>query len=873
MIGVPGRTETQADIDHKPDIAVFDVVEHVGLPLAHLADRFRRDAVFPQTVGRAARGQNLESHAGQGFGHGKDAILVMVVDTDEYLSRKRYLESGRHLGFRIGETERTVDSHHLSRGFHFRPQQDVRMREAAEGEDRFLHRDVPRPDRFTEAQLPQGFPQHHLGGQLRQRNADRLADERNCPGGPGVDLQHEKLAVLHCVLDVHQSHHAEFPGNPLRLAFDPLKHFRREADRRKGTGAVAGVDSRLLDMLHDSGDDGGRAVADCVHIHLDRVLKELVDQDRMAGGDLQRPGHERLQTRGVVNDLHRTAAKDIGGADQDRVADPFGSPDSLLRVHRRVAVGLPEPQPVDNFLKSSAVLGPVDRVGGGAQDRHPGHLQSAGQIQRGLAAELNDDAQRLFRPEDVQHILQRHRFEKEPVGGVVIGAHRLRIRIDHDALVSLFPQREGGVDAAVVELDPLADPVGPAAQNDDLRFRRRAHLILILVGRVVIRGVGLELGRAGVHKLVDRQDSRGIAAAADLPFGKVPDRAEGLIGKAEPFGPVENLRRTGCPSNLLLRLDKRSDLVEKPRVDLCQAMDLLQSHPVLKSRGDVEEAKGVGPTEPLLQKFPGAMGCSLGQIGLQAEASDLQRADGLLERLPKGPADGHGLADRFHRRGQQILGVGKLLKGPAGDLDDTVIDGRFEGGHRFSCDVVGNFVEGITDGELRGNLGDRKTGRLGGEGRRSGYPGVHFDDNHLPGFGMDRELDVGAAGLDADLTHDRDGGVPHPLVLNVGQRLGRSDGDRLARMDAHRVQVFDRADDHDVVRPVAHHLQFVLFPAQGRLFEHHLVDQRRVEAALGDFGKLLPVVGDAASGPAQSERGADDDGKSDFGRHRKDIIQ
>ena len=62
------------------------MVEHVGLPFAHLADRFRRDAVFPQTVRRAARGQNLESHAGQGFGHGKDAILVMVVDTDENLS-------------------------------------------------------------------------------------------------------------------------------------------------------------------------------------------------------------------------------------------------------------------------------------------------------------------------------------------------------------------------------------------------------------------------------------------------------------------------------------------------------------------------------------------------------------------------------------------------------------------------------------------------------------------------------------------------------------------------------------------------------------------------------------------------------------------
>ena len=30
-----------------------------------------------------------------------------------------------------------------------------------------------------------------------------------------------------------------------------------------------------------------------------------------------------------------------------------------------------------------------------------------------------------------------------------------------------------GVDAAVVELDPLADAVRPAAEDDDLRLRRR----------------------------------------------------------------------------------------------------------------------------------------------------------------------------------------------------------------------------------------------------------------------------------------------------------------------------------------------------------------------------------------------------------------
>ena len=64
---------------------------------------------------------------------------------------------------------------------------------------------------------------------------------------------------------------------------------------------------------------------------------------------------------------------------------------------------------------------------------------------------------------------------------------------------------------------------------------------------------------------------------------------------------------------------------------------------------------------------------------------------------------------------------------------------------------------------------------------------------------MDGELDVRAARFDADLADHGQAGVPHPLVFLVGQRLGRGDRDRIARVDAHRVEVLDRADDHDIV--------------------------------------------------------------------------
>ena len=44
-------------------------------------------------------------------------------------------------------------------------------------------------------------------------------------------------------------------------------------------------------------------------------------------------------------------------------------------------------------------------------------------------------------------------------------------------------------------------------------------------------------------------------------------------------------------------------------------------------------------------------------------------------------------------------------------------------------------------------------------------------------------------------------------------------------MNAHRVEVLDRADDHDVVGAIADDLQLELVPAPDRLLDEHLADR------------------------------------------------
>src|SRR3546814_3104845 len=54
------------------------------------------------------------------------------------------------------------------------------------------------------------------------------------------------------------------------------------------------------------------------------------------------------------------------------------------------------------------------------------------------------------------------------VRGGVIRRHRLRISVHHDGFIAGLAEGIGGVDAAVVELDALADAVRPAAEDHHL---------------------------------------------------------------------------------------------------------------------------------------------------------------------------------------------------------------------------------------------------------------------------------------------------------------------------------------------------------------------------------------------------------------------
>ncbi len=388
---------------------------------------------------------------------------------------------------------------------------------------------------------------------------------------------------------------------------------------------------------------------------------------------------------------------------------------------RDPACRLLETQAIEEIAEPFAVFGVLDRVDAGADDRHVRIGQRTGEIQRRLTAELHDDPVGLNAVEDIEHVLGGQRLEEQEVAGVVVGAHGLGIRIDHDRLDPEFPQRETRMAAAVVELDPLPDTVRPAAENHDAAFLRLLGrcFVFVLVGRVEVRRVGLELGRAGIDRFERRHDPAPLALSAHVHLGGAPNRGQLAVREAEllrlPELPIAYLRQAADLAKLLLHLYDFAEVVEEPGVDAGQLVDLIDRHPIFHGITKVPNALVVGLGQVRADVVDaGLLGRSptILAVASETEPAHLQPAERLLKRLLEGAADGHGLAHALHLGRKVGAGFGEFLEGEAGNLRHHVVDRGLEAGRRLPRDVIGQFVEPVTHCQFGSDLGDRESGRL-----------------------------------------------------------------------------------------------------------------------------------------------------------------
>mmetsp|Transcript_12244 Transcript_12244/g.26463 ORF Transcript_12244/g.26463 Transcript_12244/m.26463 type:complete len:392 (+) Transcript_12244:464-1639(+) len=256
------------------------------------------------------------------------------------------------------------------------------------------------------------------------------------------------------------------------------------------------------------------------------------------------------------------------------------------------------------------------------------------------------------------------------------------------------------------------------------------------------------------------------------------------------------------------------------------------------------------------------LGRRLEVVGLEAGDGGVGHPQRLLHALLERAADRHHLADRLHRRADLARDALELGQVPARHLDDDVVERRLEARGGRLGDRVGQVRQQLAQRELGGDEGERVARRLGGERRGAREARVHLDNAVVLRVGVERVLDVALAD-DAQVADHLDGGRAEHVVLLVGERLRRRDDDRVARVDAERVEVLHVAHSDAVVGRVANDLVLDLLPALHRTLDQDL--RRARECLLGELAARDLVVGEARPEAAERKRSAHDHRVSDLG--------
>ena len=640
------------------------------------------------------------------------------------------------------------------------------------------------------------------------------------------------------------------------------------------------MDSRFFNVLHDPANKYFTGcITDCIDIHLGGILQETVDEHRPTRrqSPLASERTESLHLRHridelliVVHDSHRTTAKHVAGPHQHRVSGGGSHCSRTGEIGCRGTRRLGDTQAVAQCVPLFPIFGEVDRCRRRPCDEFGWQRRS--ELQRGLTAERHDQLRclaRCFRfcRNHVEHVFGGEWFEVQTIGGVVIGRHRFWIAIQHHGFETRLTQRKAGVNAAVVEFDSLTDAIGATPQDDDPILRGGSHFRLVFVGGVEVRRLSGEFCTAGVHRFVGRQHTRLLARRSNGLFVRIPQPCQLCIAEAQSLQPspgatVERLR--GCILHDGALFINGFHLVEEPRIDPgCRVkfVDFVPATYALAHLEDAVRSWGFDGCEQL--HVIHRLEVLLRRIAVETCTTDFQRPQCFLQTLGEGSPNRHRLADAAHLRAEGVAGSIEFLESPTRNLRHHVVDRWFEARRSLLGDVVGNLIEGVTNGQLCGDLGDRESGCLRCQCRRTRHTWIHFDDYLIAVLWIHGKLHIGAAGLHAHPADAGKCGVAHFLVLGVRQCHCGCHRDAVPRVNTHRVDVLDRADDHAVVRTITHHLELVLLPALDRGFDQHLVDRARRQTRRNDVFEFRWRGCDAGATTAEDVRRSNDDGQFD----------
>ena len=485
-------------------------------------------------------------------------------------------------------------------------------------------------------------------------------------------------------------------------------------------------------------------------------------------------------------------------------------------------------------------------------------IESHGEVVGYLASSGDNHAMGALEFDNVHDALEGEFIKIEAVAHVVVGGDGLGIVVDHHRAVAQFANGVQSLHAAPVELHAGTDTIGSGTEH-----HHRAAVVLVAnvvvgsrfaaysgVGEIEVVCVGGIFGGQGVDLLDHRHNAVILADGSDGKTG-LGHAAEFLlqsdgacyleIGEAIDLGLEQQLAVESVHVLLLeglIDVDDVLEFIEEPAVNLGEfvnAVDVVVRQ-VHRLRDD-EDALVGGLAEGLVD-IGNAKFLVLHETVHTLPYHSKTFLYGFLEVA----ADGHHLAHGLHRRAQFLVNAVELGEVPAGYLADHIVEGGLEEGRGGLGDGVLQFEQPVAHSQLGGHESQGIARGLAGQSRRAAQAGIDLDDAIVLALGVEGILHVALA-HDADVADNLDGQGAEFMIFGVGKRLRGCNHNRLARVNAKRVEVLHVTDGNAIVVTVAHHLVLDFLPTLQRLLNQHLRGER--EGFLGQAVELFLVVAEA----------------------------
>ena len=506
-----------------------------------------------------------------------------------------------------------------------------------------------------------------------------------------------------------------------------------------------------LDVLHDCRNICMCSVGDRICLTLQSMIQETVDQDRTircyADSRIHVLGHSGV----IIDDFHAASAEYVGRANHDRIADLICNRLGFLDRCGHSGLRHRDAELIHHAAEEVAVLCEVNDLRGCSEDVNAVLLKVSCKVERRLAAELCNYADRLLLFVDAENIFKCERLEIELIGCIVVCGNCLRVAVDDDCLESELLQGLSCVYAAVVKFDTLSDSVRTATEDHDLRLVFFHRIVVrCIVCRVVVCTV---LRTAYVYAVPCFFDAELDALISDIVFRNLEDLAEILIRESVPLGLCEHFvcRQAALEfKKCLLLVDEFLHLLDKIFLDLGDLMDFIDCCSLAESFIHNEVAL-TGRNHEFTEKLFLAQVIEVADM-TETVASFFKRADCLLESFLVGLSDAHDFAYSAHLRAELVLDALEFLKCPSCEFDYDIIAVR----HIFVEGAVlaaRKIRERKSCSKLCGDKSNRETGRLGSKSGAAGCTRIDLNNDDSIGDRIVCELNVRAAD-NADVLND-----------------------------------------------------------------------------------------------------------------------